>query len=65
MSLARLVGMLARACIFLMKRDAARTATHRYDSERLPVGVCDCVHCQWVRGIEAEGDEVLGAEWKP
>lgn len=59
-SLATMVGMLARAVVWLMKRDARlNNARHGFESE------CMCEHCQWVRGIEFEADEKLGSGWRP
>jgi len=62
MNLTRMVEMLTRCCIFLVKRDALRNKAHRRVPS--PENPCDCIHCQWVNGLEAEGDERLEAGWR-
>lgn len=63
MSLARLVGLLARCCHWLVRREAMRTKEHRRENDARD---CVCEPCQWRRGIEADADETLGAgKWGP
>lgn len=61
MSLARLVGTLARCLVWMLKRDALTRKDHR--GVNCPADGCMCMNCQWVRELEA--DEALGPEkWR-
>lgn len=61
-SLASIVAMLVRVAVWLVKRDAMRLKQKHFS---VPADGCMCEHCQWVRGLEAEADEKLGAGWRP
>lgn len=56
-----LIGTLARCAVWLLRREAARDKKHRKENDSRDC-MCDC--CGWVRGVEADTDEVLGRRWR-
>ena len=67
-SLAKVVMLLARCCLWLVKREMRRDAAHREwrPSDPFERFECGCECCQWANGIEADCDEAFRAsEWRP
>jgi hypothetical protein len=57
-SLATLVGLALRCCLLLLRREQQCDKAHRKEND------CMCEPCQWIRGIEQDGDETLGRNWR-
>ena len=59
--MSNLLGVLTRAVIWLMVREAKRDKAHRRENDSRD---CLCESCSWVRGIEEDADSHLGKSWR-